>query len=200
MEKWKTRDRLVRAFSLPAVVRKHGATKALRVPRNQVVADQGSDINLIYPDLVRHLGLSTRPTHELDLPPIKMTMPDGTQCSLKKWVNFMITVDGIEREVWAFVCPTQGRRISLLLGVPYLESVDAHIRVRDSTIDIGDVARSEEVRTIESCERESMPVVVEPETVEEDDESTEEEYDAPSSDEFSTSDNDSFESSSEEDF
>lgn len=89
-------------------------------------------------------------------------MPSGEQSELKYWVYFVITVEGITRKVWAFVCPTQRRRISFLLGIPYLESMDAEIRIRDSQTDIGDSSRGEKVKTIEAPFRISEPPMVQP--------------------------------------
>ncbi|KAK5122031.1 hypothetical protein LTR85_004277 [Meristemomyces frigidus] len=51
IKKWSKKDRSHRAFSLPAKVWKDNQGKAVNVPRNHVAADQGSDINLIYPKL-----------------------------------------------------------------------------------------------------------------------------------------------------
>ena len=71
-----------------------------------VAADQGSDINLIYPHLRKELGLKMRSVAQLNLPPIKITVALGQQLSITHWVQFECDVAGVQRTVWALVCPT----------------------------------------------------------------------------------------------
>ncbi|KEQ83932.1 hypothetical protein M438DRAFT_335659 [Aureobasidium pullulans EXF-150] len=156
IQKWNQRDRTHRAFGLPAKVWIDGQDKAIVIPRDHTAADQGSDINLIYPTLMKALKLEYLPISQLNLPNIRMTMPNGARCELKYWTHFNVQVENITRRVWAFVCPEEGRSISLLLGIPYLESVDAHIRVRESVIEIGDKSKGESVTSIAAPTRNSV--------------------------------------------
>ena len=84
IDRWRDkRNKKIRAFSLPAIVWKDGDKKAFSIPRNQVTADQGSDINLVYPDLQKRLGLQLLPLRQLNIPSIRITVADGTRYELQ---------------------------------------------------------------------------------------------------------------------
>ncbi|SMY30405.1 unnamed protein product [Zymoseptoria tritici ST99CH_1A5] len=95
---WKYRDLANRAFGVPATITGTHGRQAV-VPRNQVAADQGSEINLIYPHLRKALGLKLRDISEIDLPPMDMSTANGGLTPLKHFVIFNLNVEGISREV-----------------------------------------------------------------------------------------------------
>jgi hypothetical protein len=95
----------------------------------------------------KELGLDIYPIADLTLPQTNLYMSTagmGKQ-ALSHWTHFFISVAGIEREIWAFVRPVAGKRLSLLLGLPFLESVDAKLHIRNEIIELGDAARGETV-------------------------------------------------------
>lgn len=160
--RWKLKDRHHRAWSLPVQVSKKKGGQKWEINRDYVMADQGSDINLMYPNLVQHLSLKRRPISELLLPRTNlcMTTADGRTNVLKHWVSFHVNVDGVKRETWAFVCPSEGKRISLLLGLPFLESVDAHFHIREGVLTLGDKTRGEAVHNVKVPQKQSAEVIV----------------------------------------
>ncbi len=149
---WKTKDRTSRAWALPITACKEGSDEKWHISRNETVADQGSDICLIYPNLREHLGLQLRPISQLleNKPSLRMTTADGGVHELRHWVTFMVEIQAIKREIWAFACPSNGQNISLLLGLPFLESVDAHFHIRRGIIEIGDSDLGEAVIAIKA--------------------------------------------------
>ena len=66
-------------------------------------------------------------------------------------------MSGIKRDVRCFVSPQithtteagEVEHLSIILGIPWLYSVDAKFGIRDSTILIGDVSVGETVRAIQ---------------------------------------------------
>lgn len=143
IKKWSEQDRSSRAFSLPATVWKDKAGHTLTIPRSDVAADQGSDINLIYPKLRKMLDLKRYPIKDLKIAKVHMTVANGARYELTHWVYLHVNVQGVTRYIWAFVCPTDAQGLALLLGRPYLEDVDAQIGIRANQIDIGDATRGE---------------------------------------------------------
>jgi hypothetical protein len=138
-----------RAFGIDAVVWGSKSKSKFQISREHVVADQGSDINIIYPDLVNKLGLKRRNTSELGQGPLSMTVANGAAQQLHHYVKVYVRVGSILRYVWAFVSPHNYHRLALLLGRPWLNSVDAEIYVRQSKIVIGDKAKGEKVEVIQ---------------------------------------------------
>ncbi|SMR65000.1 unnamed protein product [Zymoseptoria tritici ST99CH_3D1] len=155
MRESKTKDKNAnRAFGVPATITGTHGRQAV-VLRNQVAADQGSEINLIYPHLRKALGLKLRDIGEIDLPPMDMSTANGGLTPLKHFVIFNLNVEGMSREVWAFACPTERSNLSLLLGVPFLHDINAVITVKTNTIQIGDKSRNEPVIHLQQPLRES---------------------------------------------
>ncbi|EGP82061.1 uncharacterized protein MYCGRDRAFT_97872 [Zymoseptoria tritici IPO323] len=93
---WKYRDSANRAFGVPATITGTHGRQAV-VPRNQVAADQGSEINLIYPHLRKALGLKLRDIGEIDLPPMDMSTANGGLTPLKHFVIFNLNVEANEQ-------------------------------------------------------------------------------------------------------
>lgn len=147
---WKKRDRSSRAFGLPAIIWKDGDERQITIPRDEVLGDQGSDINLIYPGLREFLGLELRPLSEIGLPSFRMRLANGSVHEMEHWAYFHLEVAGVKRAVWAFACPTQGKDLSLLLGLPWLDSVDAKFSIRDRVVEIGDADKEEDIVTLQA--------------------------------------------------
>jgi hypothetical protein len=81
-----------------------------------------------------------------------MNTADGNSSPLVAYTNFMIGVHGIWRRVYAFIRPeteTNHRELALLLGLPWLQDVDAKIHIRRSSIEIGDPAIGEKPVTVQ---------------------------------------------------
>lgn len=66
-----------------------------------------------------------------------MVVGDGRRITLRNFVIFKLHDEGIECTVWAFACPTESDRLSLLLEVLCLNDVNAQIDMRNDTITIG---------------------------------------------------------------
>ncbi|KJX98518.1 hypothetical protein TI39_contig408g00002 [Zymoseptoria brevis] len=64
---WKKRNTTERAFDIPAVITGRGGQQ-VSVTRNKIAADQGSDINLMYPHMRKALGLPLHHISEIDSP------------------------------------------------------------------------------------------------------------------------------------
>lgn len=137
---WHDHDGMKAAFGIPAVVSATKKGKQVRMSRTRLTADQGSDINVVYPEMVARLHLKKRPISEIVRKGSKLMMvaANGTTTRLRHWVTFCINVAGIKRVVWAFVCPYKHDTLCAILGLPFLRSVNAHIHVRDATLEIGD--------------------------------------------------------------
>lgn len=147
ISKWKNRDRSVRAFGLGLIVSRSKDDKQWQVPRDHVLADQGSDINLIYPVMWKFLKLKLRPVSELMLPDtvLHMRTADGERSTLAHWVIMRVKIAEIERDIWAFACPSDNHHLGMILGIPFLEDVDAHIHIREKILELGDRSRGETV-------------------------------------------------------
>lgn len=118
------------------------------LPDFHVKADQGSDLVIINPKLVRRLGLRVRPTSTLVNHRLGMSIANGDSTELKSWVKFWVEVSEIQQEMWAFVTPKENPNVSLLLGLPWLRSVDAKLFIQKKEIHIGDTKKGETVSQI----------------------------------------------------
>ena len=85
-----------------------------------------------------------------------MTSADGGTHELTHWVTFSVRIQSIKREIWAFVCPTNGQHISLLLGLPFLESVNAHFHIKEGIIKIGDPSTAEQIISIKAPQMDTV--------------------------------------------
>ena len=72
-----------------------------------------------------------------------MKVANRLRCKLIRQTYLNVEIQGITRNVQAFMCPTRNKKLELLLGIPYLESIDAQIDIRKSKIRIGDRDRRE---------------------------------------------------------
>jgi hypothetical protein len=138
-----------RAFGINAIVWGFKSKNKFQISRQHVVTDQGSDINIIYPDLVNKPGLKQRSISELGQGLLSMTVANGATQQLHHYVKVYVRIGSILRYVWAFVSPHNYHRLALLLGRPWLNSVDAEIYVRQSRIVIGDKTKGKKVEIIQ---------------------------------------------------
>lgn len=144
-----------KAFRVPATVKRPNGSE-LSLEKSHTQADQGSDMNVISAGLVRVLGLPTCKLSDIGFRGLSMRTADHRDTVLEFWVWVHIGVEGIWRNIRCFVAPevvsvTESGRseyLSLILGIPWLYSVDASISIRQSTIFIGDRTIGEEVRGV----------------------------------------------------
>ena len=146
IEAWRTRGQS-RAFGVCVEIANLGGDKWHTIDREMAIADQGSDITIIYPPLPKLLGLKVYPVASLLKSHTKLVMNTAGVGSvqLTHWTCLKLKVAGVERDVWAFVSPALRPNMSLLLGVPYLASVDAKLHIREEVIELGDSSRGENV-------------------------------------------------------
>ena len=108
------------------------------LPDFHVKADPGSDLVIINPRLVKRLGLKVRPTSTLAPNCLSMLITNIDSTEFKSWFKFWVEVSGIQREMWAFVTPKNNFNVSLLLGLPWLQSVDVKLFIQKKEIHIKD--------------------------------------------------------------
>ncbi|KHJ32379.1 hypothetical protein EV44_g1957 [Erysiphe necator] len=138
----RTTTRKDRAFRIPGEVlaTRNGKTGKFFLDESMVCADQGSDMVLISPQLVRVLQLQKNSLNEINNQAITMGTADGTSHRITEWVSFVFVTGGIQRQIYAFVRPERVPTLDLflLLGLPWLHSVKAVIDICRSQIKIGD--------------------------------------------------------------
>ena len=121
------------AFGVPAKLSKNGKKPFIELSYEECKADQGSDLVLMDDTVGKALELPYRSTREFSHKGVTMTVADGNHTRLNHWVTFEIDVDGIRRPIWAFINP-RNTSTKLLLGLPWLKSVDAsfHIKMKST--------------------------------------------------------------------
>lgn len=105
---------------MKATIWKDGKKTGCALLDSQVKADQGLDLVIINPKLVKKLKLKIHPTKELASHRLAMCVANGDSTELKSWVKFWVEIAGIRQELWAFVTPKDNPNVSLLLGLPWL--------------------------------------------------------------------------------
>lgn len=113
-----------------------------------VMADQGSDTNVIANWLVEKLSFERRPLADN----IAIGTADGNTALYKQYTSFHIDVGGIWRMVDALVRPhnDHGHNQAIMLGLPSLHIVNVVIDVKNSSITVGDEGIGEERVIIET--------------------------------------------------
>jgi len=185
--------------------------RVLDLPRDMTQADQGSDICVVSPGLVNYLKLTLHPLADIGFAGLSMRTADNRETVLHFWVTVVIGVAGVWRTIHCFVGPEisfhsdQGQKMTLILGLPWLWLVNAHISIRDSKLFLGDPGVGESVREVIGPEMffssehnmllypkglKSQPL--KQPTVEEVDDSSEEDDDSSSSDGDGASDDQAF--------
>lgn len=143
-----------RALRVPVVVKTVRDEKPVRVslPLGVSRANQGSDMTIVTIGFLKKLGLPVKSLVERGYNGLTTNMADGSSARLTHYSIFEIGVCGIWRKIEAFIRPSwesNADEIYLLLGLPWLHSVDARIEIRESKIEIGDKARGKEVKMIQ---------------------------------------------------
>ncbi|POS82070.1 hypothetical protein EPUL_005908, partial [Erysiphe pulchra] len=113
----RTTARKDRAFRIPGEVlaTRDGKTGKFFLDESMVCADQGSDMVLISPQLVRVLQLQKNSLNEINNQGIIMGTADGTSHRIIEWVSFVFVTRGIQRQICAFVRPERGPTLDLFL-------------------------------------------------------------------------------------
>ena len=146
---------LDKAFRIPcSVIKPNGET--LELDQRYTQANQGSDMNVISTGLAQHLGLDLHDLSEVGFKGLSMRTADSQETVLHQWVWLRIVVEQIIRDIRCFVTPEihhttaagKTEHLSLILGLPWLYSVDAFISIRKSKIMIGDTSVGETVRQV----------------------------------------------------
>jgi hypothetical protein len=102
------------------------------------IADQGSDINIVTLNVVQTLNLPIYLVSPKKDYTLHMGTADGRSSPLTRFTIMKVGVEGIWREIFAFIRPTASSDRHLLLGLPWLHDVRAVIDIRASLISIGD--------------------------------------------------------------
>jgi len=137
-----------KSFRVPVVVRakQNGVMKRVALPIGVSQADQGSEINVCSPGLANALKLKrwTLTSQGWDSG-LSMNTADGNSSRLTEFSKIDVVVLGVRRIVWVFIRPDEHKigDLHLLLGLPWLDDVDAVIQVRHSRITIGDPVKGE---------------------------------------------------------
>ena len=142
-----------KAFRVLCSIQKPDGTE-VQLDKRYVQADQGSDMNVISAGLVRHLHLDLHSLAEVGFKGLSMRTADHRDTVLHHWVWLRVIVEGIIREIRCFMAPEvtsitstgETEYLSLILGLPWLYSVDALISIRQSTIMVDDASIGETVR------------------------------------------------------
>jgi hypothetical protein len=143
-----------KAFKVPVTfrVKYNGKSSKVTMPLGITHADQGSDMNLITRQLCKTMGFPEISLTSKGWSGLTMNTADGNSSPLELYTTFQMGVLGIWRSVYAFIRPeTKGvnsLELGLILGLPWLDDVDAKIRIRASTIDIGDIGIGEKIAQI----------------------------------------------------
>ena len=127
------------------------------------MADQGSDVNIVYPKLVEFMSLTLYPVLKLGTRQLMMFTSDEASIPLTHWTKLNIKVSSLYRQVWAFTALRSFNPLALLLGLPWLKSMDAVIHIRKEAINIEDSGLRESwvsLRSPEVTKRESEALTV----------------------------------------
>ncbi|KAI1431816.1 hypothetical protein GGR50DRAFT_699536 [Xylaria sp. CBS 124048] len=132
-----------KAYQITPVIKyaKNGKPAEHTVRQNSCQADQGSDVNIIHPHLVDHLGLPRLKVRDLGVDRLYILNSAGRADPVDEFVVFVATVERISRPVWALVQPEGGKLTTLvILGLPWLWDVKATFDIRNTLLTIGDSA------------------------------------------------------------
>lgn len=155
-----TMFRAEKAFRIPCCIWNNGVETVL--PISQIQVDQGSDLNVISTGLATKLGLQLQSLDLVGFRGLTMRTADHKDTQLHHWVLLNVGVQGIWRKIRCFVSPAvtslptasnpsllaPNEPLSLLLGIPWLYSVNAQLSIRHSKIEVGDPSMGETVRQV----------------------------------------------------
>ena len=144
---------MAKVFRIECTVQTNGESVTLGKATTQ--ADQGSEMNVISEPLREQLGIPRKKLSDIGFHGLTMRTADFRDTPLEYWVELLIMVSEISRTIRCFVSPgvsipgsARSGHYSLLLGLPWLFSVNAVIHIRESKITIGDPVQGESTREI----------------------------------------------------
>ena len=172
-----------KAFRVPVVIRteKDGKLMNIEMPQGVAQADQGSDMVVVSIGLLKAFNINPRPLAELGYNNLTMNVADGRATRLTQCCTLRVGVLGIWRTIEAFVRPydeKDEKDIHMLLGLPWLHSVDAKMFIRASKIELGDIKRGEDVVELRGPQFTVSPsnkLILQPKTEDTSEEESEEE-------------------------
>ena len=110
-------------------------------------------MNVISTGMIKQLGLQAHSLAEIGFAGLSMRTADHRETILHHWVWLDIGVGGVWRKIRCFVAPDNtalgaNAYLSLILGIPWLWTVNAIIAIRTSKIMIGDPGAQEYNREV----------------------------------------------------
>lgn len=145
-----------KAFRIPVTMKTFEGT--VELSRAITQADQGSDLNVIGKSLAVRLGLPLGNLAEIGFKGMAMRVANGSITPLREYAIAKVGVAGIWRTINCFVLPQEtenilpGSDVCMLLGLPWLYSVNAVIGIMNGSIRIGDTAANEKPRVVQGPE------------------------------------------------
>ncbi len=106
-------------------------------------------MNVISTGLVRQIGLDMHSLSEIGFRGLTMRTADHRETLLEHWVWLNVGVEGVWRSIRCFVAPElvtlsgEIGYLGLIIGIPWLWSVNVIIAMRDSKILVGDPSQGE---------------------------------------------------------
>jgi hypothetical protein len=110
-------------------------------------------MNLVSMSFAQQYRLQLHPLLEIGFAGLAMRYADNREIIMQYFIKLDVSVEGLWRKIRCFVAPdTSGSvgssRISLLLSLPWLWSVNARFSIKQSRIDIGNASIREAIRSI----------------------------------------------------
>ena len=133
---------------MKATIWKAGDETKFVLSDSNIKVNQGSDLVMINPKLVKKLRLKIKPISTLVSHCLGMFVANGDSTELEIWVKFWVEVLGICWQIWPLVTPNDNFNVSLLLELPWLQSVNAKLFIQKKEIYIGDIKKREMVSQI----------------------------------------------------
>jgi len=143
-----------KAFGIPCSIQKSDGS-IVHLDKSYVQADQRSDMNVISTGLVKYLGLQSHSLGEIGFAGLTMRTADHRETLFHDWTWLDIGVEGVWRKIRCFVAPeltsgNEGKQeyLSLILGIPWLWTVNAIIAIQNSKIMIENPSSNENIREV----------------------------------------------------
>ena len=150
----KTLRGVEKAFRIECTITS-GTGTSMNLGKAITQADQGSEMNVISDSIRAQIGAPKKALSDIGFHGLTMRTADHRDTRLDYWTEFTITTSGISRLIRCFIAPrvtiagsSRSGHFNLLLGLPWLFSINAHISIRESKITIGDPAMEETMRDI----------------------------------------------------
>ena len=150
----KTLRGVEKAFRIECTITS-GTGTSMNLGKAITQADQGSEMNVISDSIRAQIGAPKKALSDIGFHGLTMRTADHRDTRLDYWTEFTITTSRISRLIRCFIAPrvtiagsSRSGHFNLLLGLPWLFSVNAHISIRESKITIGDPAMGETMRDI----------------------------------------------------